>query len=473
MSDELKKIRTVAKSRFTRTRRSVEDAVLQKALRKTVESRSDLFKTVWEDVQICHENYIASLDNNLDDEWIDELSELFGTVEIKVDNYINETIIQENHIAHNKVEDEENKKEMEMENMQLQKEILTQLVKRNQESLKFQKIGENIEKMMQLVTDEKEPYHIAETINDLLCKLESCLDNCSSIHQKYVTLIPDNDEREKESKWLISIFDNFHMIHGKAKLYANKLIRPQEITNKKIERPKLKIQKINFDAFDGSIRKYPRFKEQFRKHIKPQYNADEETFVLRSYLKENIREEVDNLGEDAEAIWDRLDCKYGNVGKLVESIMSDLKFMKRCDGNPTRTLNMINTIEKAHRDLVYLKKEEEITNATIISMIEEKLSENIEIEWIKVVTGEKKAEVEKNKFSKLLELLLQFRERIEYKHANLRSGVALHAKDEIVCNIKEHNREFSDPINTRSWCWLHPNQSDHPIWKCKDFHDIF
>ena len=38
--------------------------------------------------------------------------------------------------------------------------------------------------MMQLITDEEEPYHIAETINNLLGKLESYLDNCSSIHQK-------------------------------------------------------------------------------------------------------------------------------------------------------------------------------------------------------------------------------------------------------------------------------------------------
>ena len=85
-SDDLKKLRTVAKSRFTRTKRSVEDAVIQNVLRKTVESRYDIFKAVWEEVQRCHDDYIASLDDNLDDEWIDELSEIFGTVEIKVDN---------------------------------------------------------------------------------------------------------------------------------------------------------------------------------------------------------------------------------------------------------------------------------------------------------------------------------------------------------------------------------------------------
>jgi len=73
------------------------------------------------------------------------------------------------------------------------------------------------------------------------------------------------------------------------------------------------------------LRKYPRFKEEFLTHIKPLYKPSEKAFVLRSYLSDEIKEEVEGLGEDTERIWKRLDKKYGDKGKLVDGIMSEIK----------------------------------------------------------------------------------------------------------------------------------------------------
>ena len=42
-------------------------------------------------------------------------------------------------------------------------------------------------------------------------------------------------------------------------------------------------------------------------------------------------------------------------------------------------------------------------------MIEERLPEQIQKEWIKIVTGEKRSEISKNKFPALLKLLSQFK----------------------------------------------------------------
>ena len=46
----------------------------------------------------------------------------------------------------------------------------------------------------------------------------------------------------------------------------------------------IRFEKIKFDTFKGDIRKYPCFRKEFKKHIKPQYNKEEEAFVLKSYL---------------------------------------------------------------------------------------------------------------------------------------------------------------------------------------------
>ena len=91
--------------------------------------------------------------------------------------------------------------------------------------------------------------------------------------------------------------------------------------------------------------------------------------------------------EEPEQIWKRLDQKYGNRRKLVDTILHDIKQLKLCnDEQPSKTLIMIEVLEKAHRDLKILGKEQEICNATIISSIEEKFPAEIEKEWIKLAT---------------------------------------------------------------------------------------
>ena len=47
-----------------------------------------------------------------------------------------------------------------------------------------------------------------------------------------------------------------------------------------------------------------------------------------------------------------MDKKYGEQSKLVDAIMSEIKKLGKCvDKDPKGTLEMINTIERAHRDL--------------------------------------------------------------------------------------------------------------------------
>ena len=100
---------------------------------------------------------------------------------------------------------------------------------------------------------------------------------------------------------------------------------------------------------------------------------------------DEISEEVDSLGDDIDQIRKRLDKKYGDAGKLVDAIMSEIKQMPTCSNrDDQRVLEMINTIEKAHRDLKRLDLEKEIRNSTIVSIIEKRLPEDIQIEWIRI-----------------------------------------------------------------------------------------
>ena len=169
--------------------------------------------------------------------------------------------------------------------------------------------------------------------------------------------------------------------------------------------------------------------------IKPLHLASEEAFVLRNFLEPAVKGEVEHLGEDIAEIWKRLDSKYGDDCKLVDVIMGDFKKLKATTEKPSEILQLINTIEKAHRDLQYMGKEYEINNSTIIASIEEKLPACIECEWLQRVAGKDKEQIRRNKFPALLELLLEFNERIEYQQSNLRAtstsskGSNFHIKD--------------------------------------------
>ena len=84
-------------------------------------------------------------------------------------------------------------------------------------------------------------------------------------------------------------------------------------------------------------------------------------------LNDDIREEVDNQ-DNLETLWKRLDKKYGNSGKLIDTILENLTRIPK--GDEESTIQMIKTVEKAYRDLSRMGRATEMENGTILSIIE-------------------------------------------------------------------------------------------------------
>ena len=66
----------------------------------------------------------------------------------------------------------------------------------------------------------------------------------------------------------------------------------------------VQLERMKFTCFDGNIGYYPRFKEEFHTHIKPLCNSTQLPFVLKSYLVNKVKEEVDNIDNDCGALWE-------------------------------------------------------------------------------------------------------------------------------------------------------------------------
>ena len=231
----------------------------------------------------------------------------------------------------------------------------------------------------------------------------------------------------------------------------------------------IQLERMKFSKFEGDIRKYPKFKEEFHLHIQPICSSSQLPFILKSYLSDSIKDEVDNVGNDYEAIWARLDTKYGDKGRLVDTVMADIKNLHECsDKDDEGTLKLINIVEKAHRDLIRMREEHQMNNATIISLIEQKLPEKILTDWIKEIAS--KNSMLRSRFTNLMELLEEWKHRIEYRLS------AIRAKQPIKEGSTNHNSgqlnfrkraNTSDNNSRKQKCWIH--SLDHPIWRCRTF----
>ena len=288
------------------------------------------------------------------------------------------------------------------------------------------------------------------------------INNYREIQQKHVILLENVGILESENSGILPMWDAYYETCNKIEVFRSQC-RPH-IGNVVDNSPSssIRLKKLRFQTFDGDMRKYPKFKAEFQKYIQPLCKSDEIAFILRSYLIDEISEEVDSLGDDIHQIWKRLDKKYGHA------IMSAIKQMPTCsNSDEQRVLEMINRIEKAHRDLKRLDLEKEISNSTIVSIIEERLPEDIQIEWIRIVTGDERDEISRDKFPSLLKLLLTCRERIEYKLSEIRFVSAKKGK----VNHEELSKTRNEQVleNTKQRCWLHQTDGDHPIWRCRLF----
>ena len=228
------------------------------------------------------------------------------------------------------------------------------------------------------------------------------------------------------------------------------------------KRSGFKIERLKIEQFEGDLREYPSFKNTFLKFIKPNIREEEESFVLKSYLHKKVRQDVEMM-EDPSDVWRRLDNKYGNKRRLVDTILQEIKQLKPCSEEaPNKTLHMIETLEKGYRDLKMLNMEREISNTTILSSIEGKLPKDIEREWVKIATELDDSALEVDMFPELLKLLSEFKRRLEYKNSDIRAVVKGSTNT-------ARNSDSETVTNTgKNRCWLHYSDT-HPIWECDLF----
>lgn len=267
-------------------------------------------------------------------------------------------------------------------------------------------------------------------------------------------------------------------------------------------KPKVKIKAFEPPKFEGNMREYPRFKEDFKNLVKSVYGED--AYALKMCLGGDALQTVRGTEGNYKEMFQRLDDKFGNARKVVDMVISDLKALKRINEGDTKSfVKMVDQVEQCWLDLKSVSLEEELNTANVVSHIEKVLPTLQKREW--VIEAEK-VHATNDLFPTLLKFLQKERRILEYMSSSVRTGgtdkISVHhvnnssnsvMESEVVNLIKQmneeqqqKNREFESCIvnltemvkgnnlTTESedkGCWIH-NSMTHDVFDCHKFKSL-
>ena len=199
--------------------------------------------------------------------------------------------------------------------------------------------------LQSLLSTEGDAEHVATAVKSAIARLQSCRTETEKLQNEFIKLSVQCNE-EIPVTIQESILDeekSYNESAGKVKVFCSKnekAPQPEITTGRESQSGAcVRLEKVKFQVFKGDLRNYPTFKKEFLKHIKPKYNADDEAFILKTYLEAEIRNDIQTAGDDAAEIWKRLDKKYGDEGKLIDLIMKDVKQLQNVETMPPRVLS--------------------------------------------------------------------------------------------------------------------------------------
>ena len=224
---------------------------------------------------------------------------------------------------------------------------------------------------------------------------------------------------------------------------------------------------MKLPTFDGNIRDFPRFMCDFETHVLPNLQSKESApYILRSCLTGVAFETVRNVDTSLKEMLERLNDRFGRPSKLVDVIMNDIKNIRPVtEGDEKGFLKIVNLIENSYTDLSRINMEQEISNSTIVSMVEERLPKSIKAQWCLKMCDNHDRVDDRDKFPAFLDFLLKHKRAVEYGSSSLRAGTQQRYGSTNFGQL-EQKRSRTE----REECWIHKSMDDgHPIWRCREF----
>ena len=163
-----------------------------------------------------------------------------------------------------------------------------------------------------------------QAVLDDLCK-EVCdaFIRVERLHEEYIELLVFKGKGEST---MIEAEEYINELESK-KIEVLCIKQQQQVNVDNEEKDKaLKVKSIPPPVFSGEIRDYPNFKEDYERLMKGSFHKD--PYALRSCLSGPALSVVQGVENDYDKMFKRLDDKFGDSCKMVDTILCDLKTIK-------------------------------------------------------------------------------------------------------------------------------------------------
>ena len=417
---EERKKRISAKRLFTRAKNAVENALLAQDDVDLVKKKSIDLEKRYSDVQEAHEEYVCvvedseGFDENECEAWINEIEQTFILTERKYHAYL-KGIKEQKSVKDEKIAEiqDDQVKVASHDDSFLSELSKSKVSERNQcytlrefERAEMMNEADKIKKLS--LKQDVDKVVMAKLLRESQGDLKKQMERCKNAQAHYLSTL-DRSDVTSELKWTDTIHDMYTETLQIIASYTSDLPSETRQDDNKKSNFGLKLQRMPLPKFNGDIREYPRFKDDFRTQVMPSILNEQQPYVLKSCLTGTPLEIVKNVDHSVQDMWKRLDERYGEPSKLIDVIMYEIKKMKAIkDNDDAKFIKLVDTVESAYRDLERLSLEREVSNAQTVSFIEEKLPPDIRTRWGELIKGPSGAEIDKsNKFPALLEFLIE------------------------------------------------------------------
>ena len=372
---EEKKQRSTAKSLFTRVKNGLQKTLRLKDEVEIIESRFAELAKRFGDLLEKHELYVYELQNQGEsvgeEEYVDEIEKEFEELQRECCKYIKEK-------RGNYVKDEPHTvqgSETVAEEVQRAKQV------RELEKANFMK---EISSINDILKSRKDPEVIRNTVIEAKVDAKAQLERCKVAQANYVAALSEADV-VNELQWVNNLQQFLKEISVSIAEFNSKYSEVKDIQGK--VSTGFKLERMPLPQFGGEIRNYASFKDDFQKQVVPVLSSDEsKAYVLKSCLRGSPLEIVKNVDHDVTEMWNRLEERYGKASILTDVILNEITKIQPIEDNDERGfLDLVDVVERGHRDLKRASLESEMSNTSVVSIIEGKLSRFIKREWSSVI----------------------------------------------------------------------------------------
>ena len=186
-------------------------------------------------------------------------------------------------------------------------------------------------------THEKNFNDVAKGIDELMkqdCLVETLSNGRSVLHSQFEKLKESYNNyvsvvSEDVSKTFSTELDVHTLRYNLLGKTIDKYITPKR-KNVLSKRTPFRMEKMPLPKCGGSIRSYlNQFRKDFYELVLPSVCEKESSYILRQCLSRDVHDYLGSCTSDVKKMFDRLDLKYGDLSKIVECIVSDIRRFKR------------------------------------------------------------------------------------------------------------------------------------------------